>query len=159
MTGANSPTSPQPHDRQFRHPLMRQSAFLLLLFASAFPLPAADWPQWRGPNRNGVWNETGILQIFPPDGFKPRWSAPVAEGFSSPVVAEGRVYVTDTPRKKPAAQERVQCFDEETGRRLWEYTCDVHYPPQAHGGPVATPIVRDRRLYHVGWSGVVRCLE
>lgn len=131
----------------------------LLLFSLPFTLSAGDWPQWRGLNRDGVWNETGILQTFPTDGFKPRWRVPVGEGFSSPVVAEGRVYVTDTPQKKPTTQERVLCFDETTGRRLWEHTQTVHYPRTAHGGPVATPIVRDGKLYHMGWSGMVRCLD
>jgi outer membrane protein assembly factor BamB len=84
---------------------------------------------------------------------------PVGEGFSSPVVAEGRVYVTDAPQIKPTTQERVQCFDEPTGRRLWAHTKTVHYPRTAHGGPVATPIVRDGKLYHMGWSGMVRCLD
>ena len=143
-----------------RLPMLGSRAqFLFIFLALELTLPANDWPQWRGPNRDGVWHETGILQTFPSDGFKPRWRAPVAEGFSSPVVAEGRVYLTDTPRKKPAPQERVQCFEEETGRRLWEQTCDVHYPSGAHGGPVATPIIQDGRLYTVGWSGAVRCLE
>lgn len=138
-----------------------QSGWLFLLLPWALPpaLRAEDWTQWRGHNRDGVWNETGILQTFPAGGFKPRWSVPVGEGFSSPVVAEGRVYVTDTPQKKPEARERVQCFDETTGRRLWEDTRAVHYPRTAHGGPVATPIVRDGRLYHMGWSGMVRCFE
>lgn len=134
-------------------------SFLLLLLALPLAVPAGEWPQWRGLHRDGVWNETGILQTFPADGFKPRWRVPVGEGFSSPVVAEGRVYVTDAPQKKPAAQERVQCFDEANGRRLWETTQAVHYPKTAHGGPVATPIVRDGKLYHVGWSGAVRCLD
>jgi outer membrane protein assembly factor BamB len=51
-----------------------------------------DWPQWRGPNRDGVWNETGILQTFPAEGLKIRWRAPVGPGWSSPVVIRGRVY-------------------------------------------------------------------
>jgi outer membrane protein assembly factor BamB len=131
----------------------------LLLLALPLASPAGDWPQWRGLNRDGVWPETGILQAFPADGFKPRWRVPVAEGFASPVVAEGRVFVTDAPQKKPTTQERVQCFDEATGRRLWEHTQTVHYPRTAHGGPVATPIVRGGKLYHLGWSGMVRCLD
>ena len=56
---------------------------------------AEDWPQWRGPNRNGVWSETGILQTFPAKGLEIRWHQPVGVGWSSPVVAQGRVFLTD----------------------------------------------------------------
>src|SRR5881397_2950388 len=89
---------------------------------------ADDWPQWRGPNRDGVWNETGIRETFPSGGLEIRWRAPVGYGFSSPVVAEGRVCVTDSQLDKPKAIERVLCFEEATGKPLWTYTHEVTYP-------------------------------
>ncbi len=150
--------SPMCQPTRGRHRRLKKW-FFLLLFALPLVLSAGEWPQWRGLDRDGVWSETGILQTFGADGFKPRWRVSVGEGFSSPVVAEGRVFVTDAPQIKPTTQERVQCFDETTGRRLWERTQAVHYPKTAHGGPVATPIVRDGKLYHMGWSGMVRCLD
>ena len=70
----------------------------LLLSAAA---RADDWPQWRGPNRDAVWNETGILESFPPGGLKVRWRAPVGWGYSSPVVAQGRVFLTDSQLAQP----------------------------------------------------------
>src|SRR5688572_9103189 len=103
----NNIHAPMCHQARDRRPEAGKW-FLLLLFALPPALRAEDWPQWRGLNRDGVWKETGILQTFPAGGFKPRWRVPVAEGFSSPVVAEGRVYVTDAPQKKPEARERVQ---------------------------------------------------
>src|SRR5262245_10751427 len=87
-------------------------------------LQADDWPQWRGPNRDGVWRETGILEAIPPGGLKARWRARIAAGYSGPVVAQGRVFVTDhQPQRKV---ERVLCFDEATGKPLWAhaYPCD-----------------------------------
>src|SRR5262245_6523018 len=78
---------------------------------------ADDWPQWRGPNRDGVWRETGILETIPASGLEVRWRSKVGQGYSGPVVAQGRVFVTDhqfTPEV-----ERVVCFDESTGKPLW----------------------------------------
>ena len=56
---------------------------------------ADDWPQWLGPNRDGVWRETGILEQFPKDGPKIRWRKAIGSGYAGPAVAAGRVYVTD----------------------------------------------------------------
>jgi outer membrane protein assembly factor BamB len=100
---------------------------------------AADWPQWRGPNRDGVWNETGILESFPAGGLNISWRVPVGRGWSSPVVAQGRVYVTDVEVVRPAARERVLCFDEANGKLLWSHPYAVEYPDWAldpnAGGP------------------------
>src|SRR5437899_10457340 len=64
---------------------------LALALGLLLPLaaPAEDWPQFRGPNRDSVWHETGILQTFPAEGLKVRWRAPLGAGNSSPVVARG----------------------------------------------------------------------
>jgi hypothetical protein len=98
--------------------LLAAAVTLLLLLSAA--LRAEDWPQWRGPNRDSVWGETGILQSFPQKGLNVRWRAPVGWGFSSPVVAHGRVYLADSELVKPKAKERLHCFDETTGKAFWE---------------------------------------
>ncbi len=71
------------------------------LWLGAAAVWAEDWPQFRGPNRDGIWSETGLLKSFPPDGLKISWRVPVGRGWSSPIVAQGRVYLTDAD--KPAA--------------------------------------------------------
>src|SRR5579864_7310845 len=93
-------------------------AITLPLWLSAV-LRADDWPQWRGPGRDGVWTETGLLQSFPAGGLKVRWHVPAGWGFSSPVVARGRVYLADSEVMKPRAKERLLCLDETTGKPLW----------------------------------------
>src|SRR5262245_38548063 len=90
-------------------------------------LRAEDWPQWRGPNRDGVCRETGLLTSFPARGLTVRWRAPAGWGFSSPVVAKGRVYLADSDVVKPKARERVRCFDETTGKALWTHVYEVAY--------------------------------
>jgi outer membrane protein assembly factor BamB len=131
---------------------------------AAGPLRAEEWPQWRGPNRDGVCRETGLLQSFPAGGLKVRWRAPAGWGFSSPVVAQGRVYLADSVVVKPRARERVRCFDETTGLVLWAYDYEVAYENWAFDaaqeiGPVATPIVHEDRLYTVGRVGHLFCLD
>src|SRR4051794_5244389 len=86
----------------------------ILLLSLSPAATADDWPQWRGPNRDGVWRESGILETFPKDGLKIRWRARVGPGYSGVVVAQGRVYVTDY-QLQPESVERVLCFDEVTG--------------------------------------------
>src|SRR6266850_7546372 len=96
----------------------RTAAALALSLLLPLTMRAEDWPQWRGPNRDAVWNETGIMESFPPGGLKISWRTPVGRGWSSPIVAQGRVYVTDVEVTRPTARERVLCFDEANGKLL-----------------------------------------
>src|SRR5260221_682248 len=69
--------------------------FVLLALIATTGSRAEDWPQWLGPQRDGVWRETGILDKFPEKGPLVRWRIPIAAGYSGPAVADGRVYVMD----------------------------------------------------------------
>lgn len=125
---------------------------------------ADDWPQWRGPDRDGAWRETGIMESFPPGGLKVRWRIPVGPGWSSPVVSKGRVFLTDARYEKPKAWERIQCFEETTGRQLWIQSYEVTYPdwafiPEHGGGPATTPIVEAGKVYVLGRSGQTYCFD
>jgi len=125
---------------------------------------AIDWPQFRGPNRDGTWDETGILESFPRKGLKIRWRHPVGGGWSSPVVAQGRVFVSDVQLSKPSSRERVHCFAEKSGKVLWVYAYQENYSewtfvPERGAGPTATPIVEQDRIYVVGANGYVHCLD
>jgi outer membrane protein assembly factor BamB len=144
----------------------RRTSFYTAALALLLPLAvtSADWPQWRGPNRDGVWNESGILQTFPADGLNVRWRAAVGPGWSSPVVVGGRVFLTDMRLEKPRAWERIQCFRESTGKLLWNRESELVYPewafiPEHGGGPAATPIVEAGRIFWFGRSGKVDCLD
>ncbi len=139
-------------------------AALLLPWWLAVEMQAADWPQFRGPNRDNVWTETGILQTLPTNGLKVCWRVPVGPGWSCPVVADGRVYLTDMRLDKPRAWERIQCFQELTGKRVWSHEFELVYPewafiPEHGGGPAGTPIVEDGKIYSLGRNGQVECRD
>ncbi|HVK19319.1 MAG TPA: PQQ-binding-like beta-propeller repeat protein, partial [Fimbriiglobus sp.] len=148
----------------FRSPKTLPAIALTLTLLPAAELRADDWPQWRGQNRDGVWGETGLLESFPPGGLRIRWRVPVGWGFSSPVVARGRVYLADSEVAKPTAKERVHCLDEATGKDLWTHAYEVAYEdwafdPKQEIGPVATPVVQGGKVYTVGRLGHLLCLD
>jgi outer membrane protein assembly factor BamB len=147
------------------------SSFFNSLLASALGLlsmlqsaAAVDWPQFRGTHRDGTWNETGVLESFPKESLKIQWRHPVGGGFSSPVVAQGRVFVFDVEMTKPTSRERLHCFEETTGQVLWVFSYEEHYSewtfvPERGAGPTATPIVEQDRIYTVGANGFIHCLD
>jgi outer membrane protein assembly factor BamB len=144
------------------HTSMSIAVVVPMVLATA--VRAEDWPQWRGPNRDNVWAETGVVETFPLEGLKVRWRAAVGPGWSSPVVAQGRVFLTDSQLKRPQAKERVLCFDQATGKPAWTYAYEASYPdwaftPGQEPGPCATPVVEAGRVYTLGGSGQVLCLD
>src|SRR5262249_46114073 len=89
---------------------------------SAVTPAAGDWPQWRGPNRDGVSSETGLLTKWPADGPKKLWEAKSGIGYSSFAVAAGRVYTI----LQDGDKEAVVCWQADTGKELWRFP----YPAQ-----------------------------
>src|SRR5262245_44363262 len=91
---------------------LRFTVGLLLTAAVGSRLAADDWPHWLGPQRDGVWRERGIVEKFPEGGPPVRWRVEIGAGYSSPAVANGRVFLTDRPgsltRGSPKATERAK---------------------------------------------------
>jgi outer membrane protein assembly factor BamB len=130
-----------------------------LLFVTCLPGRADDWPQWRGPLRDGVWRETGIVEKFANAELKPVWTAAIGPGYTGPTVAGDRVYLMDRVTGAEQ-QERVLCFDRKTGQPLWThaYPCvyrDVDYAL----GPRASVTVVDGRAFSLGTMGHARALD
>lgn len=133
---------------------------------------AADWPQWMGPARDGVWHEDGIIKKIPADGLKLRWRAEVAGGYAGPAVAAGKVFVLDWTakpgtekakdpfdRNTKAGTERVLCFKESDGTLLWKHEYDCPYTISYSAGPRCTPTVDGDRVYTLGAQGNLKCLD
>jgi len=141
------------------HRLRSGAAIFACLAAWSSLLYADDWPQWRGPTRDGVWKETGIIQEFPGLQLALRWRAPVGNGYSGPTVADGRVYVTDR-QIEPRQIERVHCFDWQTGRKLWTYSYDCSYRRVGYtAGPRASVSIDGGRAFALGTMGHLHCLD
>ncbi len=128
-------------------------------FIAISALSADEWPQWRGPNRDGVWNEKGVLDKFSEPQVKLRWRASISSGYSGPTVAEGRVYVTDRVAK-PQQTERVLCFDWKTGDQLWNHAYECPYIGVGYNaGPRASVTIDDGLAYALGTMGHLLCLD
>ena len=119
---------------------------------------AGDWPQWRGPARDGV------AQLAPrtawPAAQRPAWKVDVGEGHSSPVVSGGRVYLS----VREGEEETLQAFELATGKRLWRQAYAAPYTVNsaafAHGpGPKATPVVAGGRVFTFGISGILSAFD
>jgi outer membrane protein assembly factor BamB len=129
-----------------------------------------DWPQWMGPNRDGVWKETGIIDRFPEGGPKVLWRAKVGFGYAGPAVAGGRVYLADyltdgditktaVGRPKIQGQERILCFDARAGDLVWKHEYPCRYEISYAGGPRCTPTVHGGKVYSLGAMGDLVCLD
>ena len=121
---------------------------------------ADDWPQWRGPARDGAWRETGIIERFPSPELRIKWRVPVGSGYSGPTVADGRVYVMDRITG-PEQQERVHCFDAATGEPIWtrEYDALYRYNVGYTAGPRASVTVDSGKAYSLGTMGHLHCFD
>jgi len=120
---------------------------------------AADWPQWRGSNRDGVWREEGIVQSL--EGLQSRvlWRTDVSNGYSGPTVADGRLYITDRVTA-PAELERVHCFNARTGAKIWSHSYECQYQKVGYpDGPRASVTVDDGRAYSLGTVGHLFCFN
>lgn len=136
-----------------------RTAFLPHIFFFAITsLSAADWPQWRGPARDGVWSESGIIASFASPQLRPLWSTPIGAGYNGPTIAGDRVFVMD--RVAQPQQERVLCLDRVSGKVLWThaYACeyrDFGYPL----GPRAAVVIADGRAFALGAMGNLHGLD
>lgn len=118
----------------------------------------SDWPQWRGPNRDGTTSDPFAFSIWPPIEL---WKVPLTDyprGYSSPIVSEGRVYVMSGRYEGyPSASEVISCFDARTGGLLW--TNGWISTSSCGGGPGSTPVVNGGELYAMSNDGRLRCLN
>lgn len=116
---------------------------------------AADWPQFRGPNRDGISTETGILTTWPAAGPKVLWRVPVGAGFSAVTAAGGRLYTMDSK----GDDEYALAFDAATGRELWRARVGPIFRDSWGDGPRSAPTLDGDRLYALGATGTLAALK
>lgn len=136
-----------------------------ILFALLTPLACAtavadDWPQWRGPNRDGISKETGLLKDWPKDGPKLAWTAKdLGGGYGTPSIAAGRIFLMTN---QGVEDESVKALDAKDARPLWSTRIGkVGYPNQqpSYPGARSTPTVDGTMLYAIGSDGDLACLD
>jgi outer membrane protein assembly factor BamB len=128
------------------------STYILFALLSASIIPpvppdrvrsASDWPDWRGPARNGASLEKGLPTRWSPKGENLVWKAPYG-GRSTPIVMGGRIFLFNTSGEGESMQERVMCLNADTGKLLWEHRMNIYesdVPPRriAWSSPVGDP--------------------
>ena len=137
---------------------MRTGIFAVLLFTTT--LAAADWPQFRGPERNGISKETGLLKTWPKEGPPLLWSYKNAGlGFAGPAIVGDRLYTMGAFKD----QESVICLSvKENGRMLWATPLGPSFTFEGNlwgDGPRSTPTVDGDFVYALGAQGELACLS
>jgi outer membrane protein assembly factor BamB len=129
---------------------------LVCLVHQAAAQAGANWPQWRGPNRDGISKETGLLKQWPAEGPPLVWKASGAgRGYSSFSVANGKLYTMGLRGER----EFVVAFDIATGKEAWATAHGSAFHNDRGDGPRGTPTVDSERIYALGGAGDLSCLD
>jgi outer membrane protein assembly factor BamB len=154
---------------------MRSCFSLIFVFVCLFQnqssVCADDWRQWMGNQRDGRWNEKGVVTEIPDNGLPVMWRTKIGGGYSGPAVANGKVYVTDFvansgelandpgKRNERVGVESIRCLDGKTGKELWKKSNSLTYKISYAVGPRATPTVAGDNVYMLGAEGDLICLK
>ena len=126
-----------------------------VLFLDLLSCAESDWPQYRGPNRTGVTDEKSWLESWPAEGPTVAWRAKVGLGFSSMIVARGRVATAGHDK----AQDTVYCFDAVSGKSLWKHSYAAELGDKYfEGGTTGSPTFDGENLYWLSRWGDLFCL-
>ena len=142
------------HVSPYRRVSVRSAIVGLAMIAAS--LTAADWPQFLGPDRNGISPEKGLARTWPEGGPKVLWTFDLGPGFGGPAIVGGKVYFLDRIVDKD--QDAIRCLDLATGKEDWSLTYDA--PGKVDfTGPRGTPTVDGKRLFVVGPFGHFTCVD
>ncbi len=126
------------------------------LVHQAMAQSAANWPQWRGPNRDGISKETGLLKQWPAEGPPLAWKATGAgRGYSSFSMSNGRMYTMGLRGDR----EFIVAFDVATGKEVWASPHGTAFRNDRGDGPRGTPTIDGDRIYALGGNGDLSALE
>src|SRR6266404_3135116 len=129
---------------------------LVSLIAEASAQTAGEWPQWRGPNRDGISKETGLLKQWPAQGRPLVWKiAGAGRGYSSMAISNGRLFTMGLRGDR----EFVIAFDTATGKQAWATPNGKAFRNDRGDGPRGTPTVDGDKVYSLGGDGDLSCIE
>ena len=130
-------------------------SLIVLLASLTLRANAADWPNFRGPDLNGISKETGWSSQWSAGAPKQLWKAKVGLGFATLSVSKGRVYTTGNK----SDTDTIFCFDADTGKELWKHSYAAPLDAKYYeGGTSATPTVDGDRVFTISKRGIVHCL-
>jgi outer membrane protein assembly factor BamB len=137
-----------------RHLSLTVSAMAMLALTSSV---AADWPQFLGPTRNGVYTGPAIADAWPASGPRQVWKKDVGPGFSGPVVADGKVILFH----RVGAQEVIEALQPATGATIWQFGYPTTYRDDFgfDEGPRAVPVVASGVVYTFGAEGQLHAVD
>ncbi|MFC1739184.1 PQQ-binding-like beta-propeller repeat protein [Planctomycetota bacterium] len=125
----------------------------LIILSSSSVL--ADWPQYLGPERNGISPETSLASSWPEDGPKVLWTNPVGKGFAGVSIQDGKVYLVD---RVESTNDVIRCYDLKSGEELWHYS-NEDAGEYDYNGSRNPPTIDEENLYSVGGMGSVYCIN
>ena len=137
-----------------------QFALLITLLGVAVLLAGcggvgAEWPQWQGPTRDNISQETGWLKTWPEGGPDIVWRIPIGEGYSGISIVDGRIYTMHSEGE----DEFAVCLDASDGAEIWRSRTDDNYQSGEGSGPRSTPAVDGDRVYVLSAKGKLYCLD
>ena len=129
--------------------------FILALIITRVAL-SADWPQWRGPQRDGISSETGLMASWPAGGPPLVWKTKgLGEGYSAMAISSGRLFT----QGQRGDEQFVVALDAASGKKLWEAVLGRSFRERRGHGPRGTPTVDGDMLYALGADGTLACLD
>jgi len=114
-----------------------------------------EWPQWLGPHRNGISNETGLLKSWPAVGPKIQWRIPLGDGYSGVAISKGKVFTLFSQGN----DEFIICLEAKTGKEIWRVRSDSTYEDVNGNGPRSTPTIHGDVVYALSAHGKLYALQ
>jgi len=133
------------------------ASLVLVAVAAGFRAIAADWPQWRGPNRDGKVADFKVPATWPAE-LKQQWDVIVGDGVATPALVGERLYL----HTREGGEEVVRCLNATTGKEIWKdsYTArGADGPARGYAGPRCSPAVGDGKVVTLGAAGLLSCYE
>jgi outer membrane protein assembly factor BamB len=139
----------------FRMPLCLALVILFWL-APVARATAADWPQFRGPHRDGISSETGLLRAWPAEGPKVLWSTPVGQGYAAAAIVDGKVYFNDYDES--TSEYLIRCLTLDEGKELWRFKQKRRIRPN-HGITRTVPATDGQHVFSLDPKAVLHALD